>query len=200
MFLMHEESVGARELTCGALDGKTANEFLDMNHIQGRVSATRHFALFNDEGIPVAVLSIRSPRNNARMHRQPGEWEVQRYATSCHVKGGFSRLLAYAERALKRDGVVLTRWISFSSNDVSDGGMYKACGFTLDKELPPDYKYVGAKTGWVRRPKERFQRKYFRENPDLLWDESWTEHEAALKNGLYRVYDSGKKRWVRDVI
>lgn len=190
--------VFARKLAFGCVRSHDAASFLDANHVQGRVSATAHFGLFEGDEL-VALVSVRSPRANGRARRRPGEWEVQRYATSKHVVGGFSKLLANAERILLERGETLTRWVSFSSNDVSDGGMYEACGFELDAELPPDYKYVGDFTGWTRMPKERFQRKRFRDDPGLEWDESWTEHEAALANGLYRVYDSGKRRWVREV-
>lgn len=194
----HSRRLFARKLEPGEVSGHVARMFLSENHVQGAVSATRHFALLLGSE-PVAVLSVRSPRNNARVHRGAGEWEVQRYATSCAVVGGFSRLLAHAERTLIAEGVELLRWVSFSSCDVSDGRMYAACGFSLDHELRPDYRYVGRLTGWRRAPKERYQRRRFRDDPDLVWDESWTEAQAARANGLHRCWDSGKSRWVRDV-
>jgi hypothetical protein len=55
-------------------------------------------------------------------------------------------------------------------------------------------------TGWVRRPNESFQRRDFREHDELLWDESWSESYAAKENGLWRIWDSGKIRWVKDVL
>ena len=194
----HARRMFARKLICGELDAKRAGAFLDENHIQGAVVATRHFALFSEDE-PVAVLSVRSPRHNARMRRGSGEWEVQRYATACSVVGGFSRLLAYAERTLVAEGVDLVRWISFSACDVSDGDMYTKCGFSCDGEIGPDYRYAGNRTGGVRVPKEAFQKSRFRRDEALVFDESWTEREAASANGLWRCFDSGKLRWVRDV-
>ena len=89
--------------------------------------------------------------------------------------------------------------MTFADAMVSDGALYERTGFTADRTLAPDYRYAGPRTRWVRMPKESYQRKRFREDPDLVWDETWTEAEAAARNGLYRVWDAGKTRYVRDV-
>lgn len=193
------ERIYARSMVLGETRGAEAAAFLDANHIQGSVVATRHFVLRDADGAIRAILSLRSPRNNARMNRRSGVWEIQRYATLGAVPGGFTKLLAAAQKALLGEGTELTQWISFSSHDVSDGGMYSAAGFTAEAQLPVDYKYVGNSTGWRRAPKEAFQRKRFRADADLVWDESWSEREAAQANGLHRVYDSGKTRWIKSV-
>lgn len=193
------ERIGARNLRTARIDGKQAAIFLDANHIQGHVIATRHYALLDDQNRIRAVMSLRSPRNNARMHRRPGEWEIQRYATRGCVAGGFGKLLEYAKRDLYAQGIELRRWISLSSNDISDGNLYERCGFTRDGEVTPNYYYVGNSTGWRRMPKESYQRRRFRNDPELIWDESWTERQAAEANQLYRVYDSGKVRWIKNV-
>lgn len=188
----------ARKLGVRRVDGHAAREFLEKNHVQGAVSATRHLGLFSSDEL-VALLSIRSPNNNARMRRKVGEWEIQRYATACSVVGGFTRLLAHAERELRDEGVELSRWVSFSSCDVSDGHMYEACGFSRDAEIRPEYMYVGRITNWTRAPKESFQKRRFRDRDDLVFKEGLTERELAHMNGLLRCFDSGKIRWVRDV-
>lgn len=192
------ERVHARSLSCDAVSLREAAAFLERNHIQGSTPLSHAFALHRD-GVIRALLGLRSPKRNARMNRSAGEWEIQRYATCGIIPGGFTRLLRYAERVLRAEGVELTRWVSFSADDISDGGLYRAAGFTADRALPPDYRYAGNLTGWRRVPKERFQRRRFRDDPTLVWDESWTEREAAVANGLVRVYDAGKTRWVRDV-
>lgn len=191
-------TVFARKCEFVLVDGSVAAAFLDENHIQGRVSATYHFGLLF-EGRIVALMSVRSPKANARVKRSEGEWEIQRYATRGHVVGGFTKLMRHAEQAILAMGEHLVRWVSFSDRCVSDGGMYSACGFSCVKVGAPDYRYIGNLTKWRRMPKERFQRKTFRENPDLRWDDAWTETEAAHQNGLWRIWDAGKVKWVRDV-
>lgn len=191
--------IGARCCEARVISGSAAEQFLAQNHIQGGVRASLHCGLFDAENQLRAVLSVRNARNNARSRRQPGEWDVQRYATLGIVPGGFSKLLKFATEEIMRRGLLLTRWISFSSNDVSDGAMYASCGFTMAAELKADYKYVGKATHWMRTPKEAFQKKRFKNDPELKWDAAWTERECAVANQLYRVYDAGKVRWVKEV-
>jgi G:T-mismatch repair DNA endonuclease (very short patch repair protein) len=188
----------ARDLSFGELDGHAAAEFMDMFHIQGHVSATRHFALF-DGDVPLAVISVRKGSTCGRLRRNDGDWDIQRYATACQVPGGFSKLMAGAERRLLSDGEDLRRWISFSANEVSDGSLYRICGFSLDAELPADYMYAGALTGWQRVAKERFQLRRFRDDASLRWSDGWTETMAASENGLFRCWDCGKKRWAKEL-
>lgn len=194
------ERVGARTCSVEILDGQDARRFLDENHIQGAVTATYHFALVDADGFIRAVLSVRSPRNNARMKRAPGEWEVQRYATCGIVPGGCSKLMKFAEAYIAEQGLEITSWVSFSANDVSDGAMYERSGFEKVADIAPDYKYVGTKTRMRRKPKEGFQKRCFKKDPDLEYQEGMTELELAHLNGLYRIYDAGKQKWVKPVL
>lgn len=183
--------VYARDLSVEGVSGVEAAMFMDANHIQGRCNAQWHFGLRQGDEL-VAVMSVRRTRD-------AGTLEICRYATSKQVVGGFSRLLAHAEDGLKMTGEQLSKWVSFSANDVSDGGMYAACGFEVIREVPPEYMYAGRFTDMKRVSKRSFQRKRFRDDPKLLWDESWTETEAAKRNGLWRCYDSGKLKWAKEV-
>ncbi|MFI9629314.1 zinc-ribbon domain-containing protein [Streptomyces sp. NPDC052042] len=191
------ETVYARTLSPDTATAQEARAFLGAHHIQGPATLTRTFALRDGQREIRALLGLRSPRNNARMRRAAEDWEIQRYATLGIVPGGFTRLLAHAGRSLRAEGISVRRWISFSSHDVSDGGLYRTSGFTAEAELPPDYRYAGNLTGWRRVPKELFQRRRFREDDSLVWDETWTERTAAQQNGLVRIYDAGKTRWVK---
>jgi hypothetical protein len=194
------QRVGARELNpVQVADHGLVRAFLEANHIQGSVITTRSFALADIDGDIRALLCLRDAANNARMRRKPGVWEVQRYATLGVVPGGFSRLLAHAEKTLLAESADLRQWVSFSDNQISDGALYRISGWRLDASLPPDYTYAGNRTGWVRRPKERYQRKRFRDDPNLVWDDAWTEAQAAVENGLHRVWDCGKTRWLKEV-
>ena len=67
------------------------------------------------------------------------------------------------------------------------------------RRIEPNFWYVGGATGNRRAPKESFQKRHFRDNPRLLWQEEWTEKQAALANGLYRVYDASKIIWSKEI-
>lgn len=187
----------ARTLTPTSVTPAQARTFYDTHHIQGAVSAKYHVGLTDTTGVLRAVCSLRSPAQAARMHRRDGQWEIQRYATYGHVPGGFSKLLRFAEQHLLQHSETLTQWITFSHNDVSTGQLYATCGFTLDAELAPNYMYYGKHTGYQRVSKQRFQKRMFRDNPNLRYETDWTERQAAQANQLYRIYDAGKRRWIR---
>lgn len=193
------DRVFARCLVPAPITVAAANRFFAANHIQGSTSLTRAFALFDDDGAPRAVLGLRAPRAGARTRRGPGEWEIVRYATLGLVPGGFTRLVAHAERVLRSEGIALRRWISFAAAEMSDGGLYERAGFTADRRLPPDYWYAGSSTDWHRMAKEGYQRSRFRDDPSLAHVDGATERELAELNHLVRVWDLGKTRYVKDV-
>ena len=62
-----------------------------------------------------------------------------------------------------------------------------------DGLLKPDYKYL---VGDKRYHKFNYRIKRFREDPKLLWEEGLSESELAALNGISRVWDSGKIRYV----
>ena len=83
--------------------------------------------------------------------------------------------------------------ITFSDHQVSDGGLYEKLGFFCDKELSPDYKYI---VDNKRIHKFNYRLKRFKQDPTLIYKEGLTESELAKLNGLERIWDCGKTRWV----
>lgn len=104
-----------------------------------------------------------------------GGTELTRYAESVNVDGGFARLLAHVEREVARagDGTV----IAYSDNSYDDGAVFASAGFTNDGEIEPDYMYAAAHG-------DRMDKRMFRD---------------GVPDGLFRVYDAGKTRWVKQV-
>ena len=118
-------------------------------------------------------------------------YNIVRYATSVPVVGGFSKLLSTATKIYNPSA-----FITFSDNCVSDGGLYKKLGFTAEKQLPPDYMYV---VNGKRKHKFGYRLKKFRNNPALKFEEGLTERELAELNGLNRIWDAGKIKWVKTI-
>lgn len=196
---MFAEKIYARKLTLSSAQGKEARAFWQENHIQGPVGSKYYFALKDDKNQIRALLGVGTTNHGSRKKPVIGQWDIQRYATCGVIPGGFTRLLKYATSELKRKGETVTHWTSFSNNDVSNGGMYLAAGFNLDKTQAPSYSYVGTPTKWQRSHRSNFTRQRFETDPNLLYEENWTEHEAALANNLLRIYDAGKTRWIKEV-
>lgn len=179
--------VGARKTVVTGISLAQASEFLNSHHIQGAVTGTHYLALRElvsggQEIVAVLVTKRRAVTSGTAL-------EIVRYATSVTVPGGFTKLLQYVERTYKPAEV-----ITFSDHCVSDGGLYRQNGFIADKELPPDYQYV---VKAERRHKFGYRLKRFKNDPDLLWEEGMTEAELAVLNGLDRIWDAGKTRWVK---
>ena len=177
-----ERRLNARSLTVTTVDRVEARDFLEANHIQGATAMSEAFGL-RDGGELVAVMCMK--------WRTKSEVELVRFATSAIVRGGHSRLLKHAVAAMQPQRVV-----TFADHAVSDGGLYEQCGFGKDAELRPDYTYYFR---GERVHKFLFRLKRFRNDPNLLWDESWTEQQAAAENKIPRIWDYGKTRYVLDI-
>lgn len=184
----------ARNLTAKRVHGGVARRFWQDNHLQGPVHCTVNVGLYDSDGVLRALLGIGRKNHGSRVSLPDGTWDIQRYATLGVIVGGFTKLLAYAETLVPVD-----TWTSWSDNDISDGGMYQAAGFTVDKRQAPSYSYVGRKTKWERVHRSTYTKQRFISDPNLVYKSKQTEHEAALTNKLYRIYDAGKTRWVKTV-
>lgn len=176
-----KNKVFARKTSIHEINTTEAQNFLNKNHIQGFASASYYLGLKDQTDTLVALLALKRENVN--------DLNIIRYATSKTVTGGFTRLISYAEKTYLPDS-----FITFSDNCVSDGGLYLNNGFTADKELEPDYRYV---VNGERKHKFGYRIKRFREDPNLLWGEGLTERELADLNGLDRIWDAGKIRWVK---
>lgn len=174
--------VYARTTTVKVLDYATSKNFLDSNHIQGSARGSLYLGLCVARDDIVAVSVWR--KNGTTLY-------LDRYATSTTVIGGMGKLLKEGKRWAKDNSV--DKIVSFSDNEVSDGGLYEKLGFVLDKELAPDYSYVYRGN---RTHKFNFRLKRFLNDDALLFQEGLSERELAKLNGIPRVWDSGKKRWV----
>ncbi len=172
----------ARKTSISEISYNEASAFLDNNHIQGASKGSKYCALVNTEGKKVAVL--------VAVKRTSEEWEIARYATEIIVAGGFTKMLKYLERTNPE----IKRWVTFSDNCISNGALYVNNGFTVDRRLRCDYSYV---INQKRIHKFNYRLKMFKDNPDLLFDDNYTETQLAELNGIPRIWDAGKIRWLK---
>ena len=181
----HSPRVYARNTTLSPLESSAARSFLDSYHIQGSCSSSAYFGLYDDSDELVAVSAWKKTGDILYLDR---------YATSCVVVGGMGKVLKAGKGYAQHRNV--GKIVTFSDHQVSDGGLYKKLGFTLDKELAPDYRYVAH---GEKIHKFNYRLKRFRNDPDLEYREGLTEKELAKLNGLERIWDCGKTRWVMEV-
>ena len=107
--------------------------------------------------------------------RVVGGREIALYAESVNVAGGAARLLAQVEQEVAGEGGGTVT--AYSDNSYSDGAVFAAAGFANDGDVAPDYMFAAAHG--KRRPKDMY--------PD------------EVPEGIFRVYDAGKVRWVKQV-
>lgn len=175
------EKVYARNTIIKDIDDiKCIKTFIDGNHIQGYVNASKHVALYDKASMEVvALVSLKISNDNI---------EIVRYCTSKNVIGGFSKLLSFIESYAKNIGV--RSITTFADLRWSIGELYEKTGFSQLYKLPPDYRYVmGDKTFH----KFNFRHKSLRHMHG--YDENLSENRNTKNMGIYRIYDCGKIKY-----
>lgn len=175
----------ARVLEWRRVPPSEASSFLENNHIQGGVKATRHDGLFTYAGELVALMSTTTSGDT---------YTIERFATQGNVRGAFGKLLNVLENRVKADGGGTVR--TFADLSISNGDLYRSHGFEEDKELKPAYWVV---VGNRRYHTLSFKKDRFRTDPALKWDPHLSVEKLIDLNGLSRVYDAGKLRFVKKV-
>ena len=157
--------------------------FCSDHHIQGSNNLGLVFYSLLFEGNIVAAMSFgRHPRNKKTI-----VLDRLCFKSNVTIVGGASKLF----KACKMWGYDndYREVITWSDNRWSEGKIYKTLGFTLEEDLGPDYSYVKFKSP-IKRISKQSQKKSNTGCP-----KETTEKEYALKNGLARIWDCGKKRW-----
>ena len=178
--------VFARKTVIKPVDSATARKFCDSYHIQGACGGTCYLGLYTKNGNELVAMSVW--RKNKK------DIYLDRYCTSQTVVGGFSKLLKHATALFTQDG--FDRIVTFADREVSDGRLYERTGFKLDSYLKPDYRYVRDDK---RYHKFGFRLKRFKNDPELLYKEGLTEGQLAELNGMIRVWDCGKIKYVMEL-
>jgi len=177
-----EKGLYARNCLIKDISAKDANIFLENNHIQGGdKSSSIRFGLFSDNKL-ISVITFGKYRSLMGKTPIDGEFELIRYATSCKISGGFSKLLSHFIKEIKPVNIV-----SYADRRWSDGGLYKKCGFIMTKDTKPNYWYI--KNG------NRYYRYNFRKNilhkKLEIFDGNISEWENMKVNGYDRIWDCG---------
>jgi predicted site-specific integrase-resolvase len=168
-----EKRIGAR--ACSILPHADP-DVLEGWHIQGRpMQVSAAFGLMH-EGDRVGIVTF-SPH-----HRGTDQLTLNRLAfkPGVQVIGGASKLIRHALQVLQQPVV------TWSDNRWSTGELYRSVGFTLDRELPPDYSYTD---GTRRRSKQSCKKS------QIGCPKERTERDFMIEQGWHRIWDCGKRRW-----
>jgi hypothetical protein len=183
----NEIKIGARETEIKQISTSIANEFLNKYHLQGGSKQIISFGLFYNNEL-VAVIT------GNHHHRIKGKFVLNRlcFKTNTTVIGGASKLNSALEKWAKN--AAYEDIVSWSDNRWSNGSVYKALGYFLENELPPDYFYFDNRGNTYS--KQSCQKKHLLKKGAI----GNTEWEMAQSLGYDRIWDCGKKTWVKKLI
>jgi len=172
----------ARKCEVRIISKDMGNAFYDENHIQGKSFLSFVFVglYFNNELL--GVMSF------GKHHRDIGKFVLDRlcFKYDVNVTGGASKLFKFL---LNHTGI--TELISWSDCRWFSGGVYPKLGFVLEDSLDADYSYVNINSSKIVRLSKQSQKKGNTNCPAGLTEKQW-----SIQNGLYRIWDVGKLRWV----
>tara|TARA_R100001244_G_scaffold25113_4_gene25683 strand:+ start:119799 stop:121466 length:1668 start_codon:yes stop_codon:yes gene_type:complete len=153
-------------------------QFYDSYHYLGFRSAKLHLGVYF-EGQLVGALSIHTPS------RQSDEnYEIVRMCS--HPSFLVHGLWSYLIKRLSSFGITGSV-SSFSDNRLSNGTVYSKCGFNFIHDVKPDY--------WYTDHRSRFHKSKFRKTTIERASDK-TEEQLRRAQGLYKIMDYGKKKWV----
>jgi hypothetical protein len=147
--------------------------FLNKHHIQGNGPGSIIYGLFHDASL-VSVMTFKN--------RSSGIYELNRFASSCNVVGGFSKMLSHFKKNHEWNEI-----ISFADRRWSEGNVYYKTGFELVDTQKPDYSYF---VNGKREHKFNFRKDRLGKILKI-YDDSLSESENTHKNGLYQIYNCG---------
>ena len=183
----YDKKIFARKCQIAEIDNISGQKFMQQYHIQGQKTKSRIYfsLLFEDEIVGCASMRMH--------HRNSTDLVLDRlcFKDGVQIPGGASRLIKRCMVWAKESGYdKITSW---SDNRWSQGGVYLATGFSMDKELKSDYSYIKLTNPCDRKSKQSMQKK------KIGCPDGYTENEWTKELGFSRIWDCGKTRWVKQL-
>lgn len=176
------DRVYARQCDVRDVDSRTAMQFLDDNHIQGRCKAKYHYGLYYKDEL-VSLMTFGKTRQQRKYNEDyDNTWELLRFCNKLNttVVGGASKLLKTFIREVKPHRIV-----TYADKRWSVGNLYERLGFTHTHDSKPNYFYV---VGEHRENRFKYRKGELVKHG---FDKDKSEHEIMLERGIPRIYDCG---------
>lgn len=171
---LSETRIYARHCKVRQVSGKVAKEFIDANHLQGSIPASKRFGLFYNDEL-VAVMTFGALRRALGSSPVDGVYEMYRFCNKINylIIGGAGKLL---KAFISSENP--TEIISYADRRWSTGNLYLSLGFSLVKKTSPNFWYIEADR---RVHRFNYTSKKLKEMPDKI--------EPS------RIYDSGNLKF-----
>ena len=180
---IYDTRIYARQCIIKEVPSKVCSDFIESYHLQGKTNSSIRLGLYyNDE-----LVSVMTFGKGRKCLNSNTTYELYRYCckSGFQVVGGASKLFKHFIKVYNPNQIE-----SFSSNDISNGDLYKQLGF----------EYVSNSIGyWYIGPhKQRYHRYKFRKQELIKegFDKDKTEFEIMDERGFFRIYDSGQSKYI----
>lgn len=188
-FGIYNERIYARKCIVKEISGDVCNKFLEQNHIQGKTGSTIKLGLYYDDKL-VSVMTFKKVNKYHGQSKIVDEWNLNRFCAlhNTQIIGGASKLLSFFIKKYNPNTI-----ISYSSNDISNGNLYKSLGFTEVDEYTTAYWYIHKNT-MERKHRTSFSKSELKKKGYNI--ENKTESEIMSKLNYYRIFDCGHKKYI----
>lgn len=197
-------TVFARKCYAKKIDKVLGRSFFKTEHIQGPANlSTEYYGLFeasSNELIEAVSFGHHHREQSIFSNSHTSVLDRLAVKSGYNIPGGASKLLKFAIADLKTLGK--TQIVSWSDKRISAGNLYKVLGFTLHQELNPDYCYwdsVSANPLSVLG-KQANKKCNLIVNGTPVLQTTYTEYEATLLLGRFRIWDCGKSTWTMSLV
>jgi hypothetical protein len=133
-----EHKIFARKCIIKEISSKQSADFINTNHIQGNIPASKRFGLFYNDEL-VSVMTFGSLRRALGSTPIDGIYEMYRFCNKKNITvvGGAGKLLKYFIKLENPSEI-----ISYADRRWSIGNLYSMLGFKLIKKTSPNVWYV----------------------------------------------------------
>ncbi|QZI90471.1 hypothetical protein MYOV003v1_p0147 [Vibrio phage 207E48.1] len=179
-FVGNSTRVAARKCEYREVPKKEAQEFFNSNHLDGHAACSYAIGLYYEDEL-VCCASLGRPR-----FTKDADLELVRFASlvGCSVTGGLSRLMSKVSGSI----------ISYAKRDISVGRAYEVSGFEFSGMTEPSYVWVKYDTVLSRYQCMKHKL------ANLLgegFNPEESEQQNMSRNGWFRVFDCGNRRYIR---
>lgn len=161
---------------------REVRHFMDTYHIQGYGTGGKYtIGLVHDSKL-VAVMSFK------KENKLTDSVLLERYATSEHIVGGFSKLLKHATHTLNKLGII--KISTFADLRWSRGQLYIDSGFVEVSRVKPDYAYIRN-----ARLYHKFNFRHKKLKNITGYDPTISESQNTKNMNIHKIYDCGKIKY-----
>jgi hypothetical protein len=164
-------------------DKNVVKSFLNKNHLQGYNNNIKFSIGLFYNGNLVSMMCFNDLEGRKRMK---SSYNITRFCNllNTSVVGGASKII----KRFIRDNKDIENIISYAEYSHSDGDLYRNMGFNEVNKNYPDYKYIIGN--------KRIHKSNLKKDKLGIKNLNITEKEFTEKNGIYRIYDCGKIKFI----